>query len=229
VRFRIRRHRNIHPLAFREFSLLARLDDEATWAAHRATNPPDERPALVAPPEAGMTAPPPPFPSFTNGLRSQATGGDARAERLVRAVRLELEDLKQAVDSWGESRDDMLEIDLEAVRADPAAAATIPAGALVRGLVSAADRISELEHDLASSERQLVALREELARLQEEHSYVRGRTETLHDVIAALHGNLDDLRAERERSSRLPSPEPPRALRPGHSESDPFGMGGAFR
>jgi chromosome segregation ATPase len=173
-------------------------------------------------------AAPPPFIPFTNGLRSQATSGDARAERLVRAVRMEVSDLRQAIDSWGEGRDQMLEVELEAVRADPAAAATIPAAALVRGLVAAAHRISALETDLDVSERQLAAARDELARLQEEHSYVRGRTETLHDVIAALHGNLDDLRAERNRQPRLEAPEP-RALRPGHSEADPFGMGGAFR
>ena len=229
MRFRIRRDRQIHPLPYREQRSSPRLDDEEAWAAHRASIPHAQPAVPEAAPEAEMTVPPPPpFTPFTNGLRSQATGGDARAERLVRAVRMEVADLKQAIDSWGESRDEMLEVDLDAVRADPAAAAAIPSAALVRGLIAAADRIRALEGDLRVSDRQLAAVRDELARLQEEHSYVRGRTETLHEVIAALHGNLDDLRAERSRHARLEAPEQ-RALRPGHAETDPFGMGGAFR
>ncbi len=229
VRFRIRRDRKIHPLAYRDNRPSSRPgEDDPPGAAHIAAPASDRTTAPEGAPEPEMTVPPPPALPFANGLRSQATGGDARAERLVRAVRMEVADLKQAIDGWGQSRDDMLEIDLEAVRADPAAAATIPPPALVRGLLSAADRITELEARLAEAERARAALSDDVARLQEEHSYVRGRTETLHEVIAALHGNLEDLRAERNRQPRLEAPEP-RALRPGHSETDPFGMGGAFR
>ncbi len=231
MRFRIRRDRKIHPLAHREAYPPLRLDDEAAWAAAYEP-PPDPSPTPSGPPKADMTPPAPPLPPiapFANGLRAQASSGDARAERMDRAVRMEVADLKQAIDSWGESRDEMLEVDLEAVRADPAAAATIPPAALVRGLAAAADRIAALEADLAASQRHEAALRDELARLHEEHSYVRGRTETLHEVIAALHGNLEDLRAERNRQPTLEGPPAPRALRPGQSENDPFGMGGAFR
>lgn len=166
---------------------------------------------------------------FTNGLRAQATSGDARAERLVRAVRMEVADLKHAIDTWSETRDDMLDLDLDAVRADPAAAATLPPAALARALANAAGRIAALEAELAGRDDEHIALQRELARLQEEHSYVRGRTETLHEVIAALHANLQDLRHERQRHSALDAPTEPRALRPAHDDNDPFGMGGAFR
>jgi hypothetical protein len=172
-----------------------------------------------------LAPPPPPFP---NGFRAQATGGDARAERLVRAVRMEVADLKQAIGSWGEAREEMLDIDLEAVRANPEAAATLPPMALARALAAAAERITELEAAASTRGAAESALRQELGELQEEHAYTRGRMEMLQEVIAALHENLEDLRYERARHAALEGP-PPRALKPGEAGNDPFGMGRAFK
>lgn len=162
----------------------------------------------------------PPPPPGVNGLRAQATGGDARAERLVREVRMELADLKQAVSGWTEDREELVTIDLDAVRANPDAAAALPTGALVRALVQANQRIADLERAVAAHEREEHALRDQLARLQDDHSYTRGRMETLHEVIGALHGNLEDFRGERRRTMdgplRAPSLRGPAA--------DEFGM-----
>jgi hypothetical protein len=46
--------------------------------------------------------------------------------------------------------------------------------------------------------------------------------ETLQDVIAALHANLQDLRSDRDSVRRLAAPSSaPQALRPGPAESLP--------
>lgn len=219
VRFRIRRDHGIRPLAYRESPPSLRLsgeDDE--WNVVRPTPPaplpppmptlPGTRPAL-ADPEV-TAAPPMPAPAAPpmNGFRAQVTAGDVRAERVVREVRMELADLRQAVSGWSEDRDEMVTVDLEAVRANPDAAATLPPAALARALVAAADRIAELERQLITHERDEATLREQVARLHEEHSYTRGRLETLHEVIGALHGNLDDLRGDRRRVAGAPGHAP---------------------
>jgi chromosome segregation ATPase len=162
------------------------------------------------------------------GFRAQATSGDARAERLVRAVRMEVADLKQAMGSWSETRDDMIDVDLDAVRANPAAAATLPPAALVRALGAAADRIAELEAVAREAAERESAMREELGQVQEHTAYARGRMEMLEEVIAALHANLEDLRYERARNRAVEAPAQ-RALRPGDRSHDTFGMDGAFK
>ncbi len=131
-------------------------------------------------------------------LREQASGSDARAERLIRQIRGEVENLRQSLDEMATAQEDMVAVDLDAVVADPAAAAALPPAVLVRGLVSAAGKIAALNSEIA-------AIRESVKRLQAlnhdleiEHSFNRGRLETLDEVVAALHGNLQDLRFERD-------------------------------
>ena len=135
---------------------------------------------------------------------------------------MELADLKQAMSGWNDDREDMVTVDLDSLRANPEAAAALPPATLVRALAEAADRIGALEREAITRDREEAALRERLAHLQEEYSYARGRLETLHEVVGALHGNLDDLRSDRE---RLRSAEPaihPQSLRsPGTNE---FGL-----
>ncbi|MEX0782668.1 MAG: hypothetical protein WD557_08460 [Dehalococcoidia bacterium] len=230
MRFRIRRSHAIHPLAYREGrnGALAHGDEEE-WNIRRAT-PNGEAPPAENLPEAEMTAPvPPPAAPLPNGFRAQATSGDARAERLVRAVRMEVADLRQAIGSYSEARDEMLELDLEAVRSNPEAAATLPPSALARALAAAADRIAELEASARDHEHRESTLRDDLAQLHEDHSYTRGRMEMLQEVIAALHANLEDLRYERHRQAPIEAPPAQRAIRPGERPNDPFGMGGAFK
>ena len=171
-----------------------------------------------------MTAPtPPPAMPFPNGFRAQLTGHDMRAERLVREVRSELADLRQAFDALGEARADMVELDLQAVAANPSAAATLPAETLVQTLISAAAQIRELERQIGVHEREESGLRDRLASLQDDYAYTRGRLETLHEVIAALHGNLEDFRYDRDRRRAMEAPDR-RALRSG--DDDVLGLHG---
>jgi hypothetical protein len=173
-----------------------------------------------------MTAPTP-FPLHSmqspSGLRSQVTGKDMRAERLVREVRSELGELRRAFDELGQQREDMVEVDLERVVAHPDAAATLPPPTLVHALLAAADRIKDLEREVTVRQREEDALRDRLANLQDDYAYTRGRLETLHEVIAALHGNLEDLRYDRDHS-RIATSQP-RMLRSG-SDDTGYGMQG---
>ncbi len=141
---------------------------------------------------------PAPFPL---NLRGQATGTDARAERLIRQIRAEVETLRTTLDEMVTAQDDMVAIDLDAVVADPDAAAALPPAILVRGLVSASERISSLNSDMASINDTVKKLESINHDLQLEHSFNRGRLETLDEVIAALHGNLQDLRFDRDQRS----------------------------
>lgn len=219
MRFRIRRNHSIHPFAYRDGRSGVRLGaEEDDWPVRHAApaTPPPPPPQPLPHPEAQVT-PPPPFLNGS-GLRAQATAVDARAERLIRSVRMELADLKQAIDSWGEARDDMLDLDLEAVRQDPDAAATLPPAALARALAAAAARIRELEAQVDNQQREEAALREELARLRDDHAYTRGRLETLHEVIGALHGNLEDLRFDRDHHREMREAPRPRALHAGEAD-----------
>lgn len=226
MRFGIRRNRNIHPLAARVSRPMAHVaheDDE--WNIFRYSGAPGEpsrgeREGSNSP----MTAPtPPPAMPFPNGFRAQLTGHDMRAERLVRDVRSELADLRQAFDALGEARADMVELDLQAVAANPSAAATLPAETLVQTLISAAAQIRELERQIGVHEREESGLRDRLASLQDDYAYTRGRLETLHEVIAALHGNLEDFRYDRDRRRTMEAPDR-RALRSG--DDDVLGMHG---
>ncbi len=231
MRFRIRRNRGIHQLAYRDGHQPLRLPrDEDEWNIVRPSSPvPPAGPAADVSALASnhgadlplpMTVPAPAPTPVANGLRAQATVGDARAERLIREVRMELADLKHSFAGRYEDRDDLVTVDLDAVRANPEAAAALPSATLVRALLQAERRIAELERAVATHEREDAALREQLARLQDDHAYARGRLETLHEVIGALHGNLDDLRGDRRRL--LDAPTAPPALRPG--ARDEYGM-----
>lgn len=237
MRFGIRRNRNIHPLAVRgsrPLAHVAREQDEWDVFRYSAAAPDPPPPPAPDPPDTRMTAPsPPPTMPSPNGFRAQLTGNDMRTERLVREVRSELADLRHAFDSLGEAREDIVEIDLHAVAAHPEAAATLPPATLVQALVSAAAKIKELERQIGVHAREEHALRDRLASLQDDYAYTRGRLETLHEVIAALHGNLEDFRYDRDRR-RLAETPTQRVLRSGETDDTPFGMqgqhgGGALR
>jgi chromosome segregation ATPase len=135
---------------------------------------------------------------------------------------MELEDIKQTIAAHDEDREGLVGVDLEALRADPRAATALPPATLARALAAAADRIAALEREIVSHERENTVLRDQLARLQDEHSYTRGRTETLHEVIAALHGNLEDLRLERTRRGLAPGVVPPALAAPERETEPPF-------
>lgn len=170
------------------------------------TEPDDERPAG---PAAAVTADPAPAESTTlppvlNGhplrhrpFKGQATGSDARAERMIRTVKGEIEELRRTIDVIGAGQEEIIEVSPAAVAENPSVAATLAPVVLVRSLVTAARTQERLERAVAEREEELNRLRAELSRLREEHAHQSGRLQTLDQVIAALHDNLEDLRGER--------------------------------
>lgn len=141
------------------------------------------------------TTAPTPFPL---PLRAQATGTDARAERLIRQIRGEVEELRAALDEVTGAQGEMMTVDLAAVVADPGAAAALPAPVLVRAIISAAKEIERLQAQVAEQARAMTELVSTVHELREEQSFRRGRLETLEEVIAALHANLQDFRTARD-------------------------------
>lgn len=197
----------------------------AAPAAHVAPTPltprPEPTPAAAQPvaprmqpvqPMPGLRLPDPPSPAAIP-LRGQSTRADARTERLVRSIRSEMEELRDTLDQIASDRGDFLEADLAAIVADPEGAASLPAPVLVRALLYANEANTRLSAGLDRKTKLASKLKGQLRELRVEHAELRGRMETLHDVIGALHANLEDLRAERELTRRLAPPAPMPSLR----------------
>ncbi len=188
-----------------------------TPAGGEATLEPEHAMPGTATPIA-TTEPPAPAPfaahngRLAGSLRNQVGSSDLRAERLVRQLRVQLDELKERIDGRAVPADLTL-VDLAAVAADPAAAAELPAPLLVRALAEAHRRIVESEECAAGQSSTIDALNARLHELESERAYARGRLQTLEDVIAALHANLEDLRLVRDAARPLPLAPGPRALR----------------
>jgi hypothetical protein len=146
-------------------------------------------------------------------LKGQATTLDARAERLVKHVRTELDGIRETLDLIGAGQDEMLEVTPASVAENPTVAATLAPVVLVRSMITAHARQQDLEQQLAELTAQFVATKHELTTMREQHAGQGGRVATLDQVIAALHENLQDLRAERK-NWLGPGPDVP-ALPPG--------------
>jgi hypothetical protein len=145
---------------------------------------------------------------FNLPLKSQFTGADSRADRLIRQLRGEVEAIRGSLDQYAAESAEMLEVDLAAVVADPAAAATLPAAALVRALISAAEKNERLRAENETRRRKGAHLRKELRAMRIAEAATNARVETLEEVIAALHANLEDLRAARDHGRAALPPAP---------------------
>ena len=131
-------------------------------------------------------------------MRGQMTSGDARAERLVRQVRTELSHLQETLGALSQQHDEMLEVDPASVVENPDAALTLPPAVLVRAVISAEAENARLRKRARKVESRQRQLRERLQELQLAEAARASRLQTLEDVISALHGNLTDLRQDRE-------------------------------
>lgn len=131
-------------------------------------------------------------------MRGQMTSSDARAERLVRQVRTEVSALQKTLASLAEEHDEMLEVDPASVARNPEAALTLPPAVLVRAVMSAEAENRKLRKRAQKVQTRQRQLRERLHELQLSEAARVSRMQTLEDVISALHGNLQDLRHERE-------------------------------
>lgn len=179
--------------------------------------------AQAEPTVAEPTAPVPPPPAAPSPMvaarlaaghgpmKSQATGSDARAERLVRQVRNEVDELRQALGHIREVPGDLTALDLEAVANDPGAAANLSPVLLVRALLGQRERNARLEKKLAKQRDRIEQLEDRVRDLKQERAWQRGRLSTLDEVIAALHANLADLRFHRD-GHELEAPAPPPAI-----------------
>lgn len=126
------------------------------------------------------------------------TSSDARAERLVRQVRNEVSALQKTLASLAEEHDAMYEVDPGAIAKNPETALTLPPAILVRAVISAESENARLRKRARKNEARQRNLRERLQELQLSEAARQSRLQTLEDVIGALHGNLTDLRQERE-------------------------------
>ncbi len=131
-------------------------------------------------------------------LRGQMNGSDARAERLVRQVRNDVERLQKLLDTLSAEQGELMEVDSAAIAANPEAAATLAPALLVRAVVSAENENRRLRKRLAKARQREQQLHGRLQELEVAEATRKARLDTLEEVLAALHGNLQDLRQERE-------------------------------
>ena len=195
---------------------------DATPGPDLATTPPAVEPVALEP-EPIMNVSETPVPSpvplaerpgrLAGSMRTQVGSSDLRAERLVRQIRGQLDELRERIDGRV-TPETLTRIDLAAVAADPEAATELPAGLLVRALVEAHEDLCRLQDQVADQRTKIGALSAHIREIDAERAYSKGRTQTLDEVIAALHANLEDLRLQRDSARLLPIPTAPRALRP---------------
>lgn len=148
-------------------------------------------------------------------LKGQASGSDARAERLIRQVRKDVERLQSTLEQLSAEQSDLLEVDPETVAANPEAAATLPPATLVRAVVAASEEIHRLRRQLRKARKQRERALQHARTLELAAASRDARLATLEEVIAALHANLQDLREERQylrevAPARLAAPGTPR-------------------
>jgi hypothetical protein len=154
-----------------------------------------------------------PAPVVDIRLREQSTSSDVRADRLVRQVRNEVQQLRQSFEALSSAPDEMLELDVKALVADPEHAVTLPPSVLVRAVVQAAEEIETLRSQVGAEQEKRLKVQRRLRQTRQLEAARQARLDTLEQVIEALHANLEDLRLERDRT-RLPAQQPA-ALRQG--------------
>lgn len=147
-------------------------------------------------------------------MKGQAAASDARAERLIRQVRKDVERLQATLEQLHAEQSDLLEVDPHTVAANPEAAAALPPAALVRAIIAAAEENRALRKQLRKARKQRDRALQHARSLELAAAGRDARLATLEEVIAALHANLQDLREERQflrewRPAQLPRTEPP--------------------
>ena len=206
VLFRIRRSRS----------------DDGDFAADEGMAPEG---GFAMPPEADMTNPdiriasqnaaPIPF----RELKGQASAYDARAERLVLGIRAEVEELRDAVAARQQVEEAVLRVDADALLHEPGLVGAVPPMLIARLVDDMRTRIGELEDALESKSADLERSETQHAALERDYAGAQSRLETLQEVIAALHANIQDLRAARdyERQVGVGPSEERAALPPGEA------------
>lgn len=232
MRFRMRHHRPeaapAAPVATAERPAPEWLPAEASAPEPAAAAPALavlEPPAAPAPPAAAVVPEPAPAPAHApvppsiasrlagSPMRSQLSGGDVRAERMVKQIRGEVEDLRGTLAALSAAPGDLETLDIDAVVASPSAAALLPPATLVAAITALHDRNRRLSRKNAKLEARLEALDAKVRDLKQDRAWARGRLDTLAEVIEALHANIEDLRHHRDNTRAVTPPPAPRALR----------------
>lgn len=160
---------------------------------------------------------------FNQGpLKSQMSASDVRTDRVARQIRAEIDGLRASVALFQATPGDFTRIDPAAVAADPDAAAALPPALLVAAIVEADRQQQRFAARLAKQRARIEKLEARVRELKQERAWLRGRQQTLDEVIGALHANIEDLRLHRD---ALPAPDrTQRALhQPGHGLLDEGG------
>jgi hypothetical protein len=84
------------------------------------------------------------------------------------------------------------------ILADPAAAELLPPAELVAAVVACEHENRQLRQRLRARKRELAEMRSAMAAHVSDDAEIRGRLRTLEEVVAALHGNIEDLRLQRD-------------------------------
>jgi transcriptional accessory protein Tex/SPT6 len=116
----------------------------------------------------------------------------------VRQVRSDVERLQQVLDALSAEQGEMMDVDPGAITANPDAAATLAPSLLVRAVVSAETENRRLKKRLAKARQREQQMHGRLQQMEVAEAMRKARLDTLEDVLAALHANLQDLRQERE-------------------------------
>lgn len=155
---------------------------------------PSETPSAVRPAPAAVPSPAPP----RLHLKEQFTASDARAERMVRKVQEQMDGLRASVQSVTDARGEMLTVDVDAVAADPAAGAMLPAAVLARALASERAEQKRLRATVARRDKRVKELNTRLRGVEHEKAFLEGRLRTFDETLRALYSNLEDLRQFRD-------------------------------
>jgi len=157
---------------------------EADTVALRARN------AILPPPSSSA----PVFPK----MKEQLTATDVRAERMVRKVEEQVEGLRRSLQAVENARGEMLQVDVDAVVADPGAASVLPPLVLARALVQERAEHKKALSVVARRDKRIKALNSSVREAKRENAFLQGRLHTFEETLRALHANLEDFRMVRD-------------------------------
>lgn len=161
------------------------------------------------------------IPPQFRAMKRQLNSADVRTDRLVRQLRDEIDGVKTLLDQFADDQEELLVADPAAVADDPSAAASLPPTLLVRTIIALEEERADAASRALSLEQDVERLAAQIIELRLAEAGLRGRLQTYDDVIAALHGNLEDLRYARDQQASL-QPEPARLrLKSVHDADEP--------
>lgn len=143
------------------------------------------------------SASPPPVPIHPQ-MKQQQSVTDVRAERIVRKVEEQVQGLRASLQKVTDTRGEMLQVDIDAVVADPAAAAVLPPVVLARALVQEREEHKKTRSTVARRDKRVKTLHADLREAKRQNAFLQGRLQTFEETLRALYSNLEDFRQVRD-------------------------------